>query len=67
MKSFYYDTEMRAFGVKDEEKFKIILFHVNTANIKNNKAVVYSDNGTIYEYNLINPLSGEYTFKNITL
>ena len=62
MKSFYYDSEENVFGIKDDEKFKVIRFNVHKCTITGNKAVVYSDSG-ISTYKLLP--NGEYTLESI--
>ena len=66
MKVFSYDSDIQAFGIKDDEKFKIILVGVLNVNIASNKAIVYMQNG-MYEYTMLDNNTGEYVFKNITL
>lgn len=53
MKSFYFDSEESVFGIKDEEKFRILKYDVYKCTIIGNKAMVYTLNGiTTYTLNL---------------
>lgn len=47
MKTFCFDSVDNVFGIKDEEKFKILKFHVFKCNIEENKATVYCEEGMI--------------------
>ena len=52
MKTFYYDNEENVFGIKDDEKFKILKFNVFKCSIVGNKATIYCEEGMI-SYNLL--------------